>query len=55
MITEKNREIVELRQKEIALSEQMRREFFPHIPQEIFIAFENFLFFMGDHSRLIRH
>ena len=50
MITKKEREIFELRQKEAALLEQMRQEFFPNIPQEIFIALENFLFFMGCYS-----
>jgi len=50
MITNKEREIIELHQKETALFEQARQEIFPNIPQEIYSAFENFLLFIGSYS-----
>ncbi len=47
MITETAKKMIILNQKLVESLENERRQFYPNIPQEIFISLENFLFFMG--------
>jgi len=51
MINETNRKLYQLTQKRQNAIEEKRVNFYPHIPQEIFISLEDFLFFMGSYAR----
>lgn len=49
MTAGQKRKVQQLEQEKDLILEQIRQEFYPNIPEEVFSPFQNFLFFMDNH------